>query len=392
MTVIGVRMSRARVSILAACWGIFGTSISAQPIAHHDIALVPEVTVPLNDPSFPDAVGTIGSVVVGPDGRIAFCDRSNTRVYVLSGDGDVLAAIGRAGSGPAEFLSCDGIALDARGRIIVHDPLNARVQIFEARGNIASSVPVAASGYLGAGAFRVDERGRWWILTGRAERLGVGEIEGLQFVIGTSNGVRTETMILPSRRVNHNGATFSLSTSEGMRDSHAPDTVWAPSSGGALWYAEPATYKVVRVQRSRVTATVIRNLPVVTMSRQELAEWEAFRQYFIRQSRRPHAEIQRQKPAIRALFEDSSERLWVEVYSDASLRRPSVASPGNRPRLTFREQSVFDLHDWRTGQYIGRVRLPWRARIGAVAGNTLWGISEDENGEESLVRYRLQLP
>lgn len=77
-------------------------------------------------------------VVVAPNGDVFVTDGheldSNNRVVRFSADGKFLAAWGRAGTGPGEFLVPHAIAMDSSGRLFVADRDNNRVQIFDQDG------------------------------------------------------------------------------------------------------------------------------------------------------------------------------------------------------------------------------------------------------------------
>ncbi|RPI51768.1 MAG: 6-bladed beta-propeller [Acidobacteria bacterium] len=58
----------------------------------------------------------------------------NTRVVKFSKDGKYLMEWGKPGSGPGEFRTVHGIAIDAKRRIYVGDRENSRIQIFDENG------------------------------------------------------------------------------------------------------------------------------------------------------------------------------------------------------------------------------------------------------------------
>jgi DNA-binding beta-propeller fold protein YncE len=77
-------------------------------------------------------------VLVAPDGDIFVADGhggdTNARIVKLTKDGGFIKAWGRKGSGPGEFDTPHGLALDSAGRLFVADRSNNRVQIFDQEG------------------------------------------------------------------------------------------------------------------------------------------------------------------------------------------------------------------------------------------------------------------
>lgn len=74
-------------------------------------------------------------VAVLPDGSFYVADGYiNTRVMRFSADGSFLYQWGAQGSGPGQFDTPHGLALDAAGRVYVADRGNARIQVFDPRG------------------------------------------------------------------------------------------------------------------------------------------------------------------------------------------------------------------------------------------------------------------
>lgn len=74
-------------------------------------------------------------IAVAANGDIFVADgHGNSRVVKFSADGEYLLAWGRRGAGPGEFEIPHAIAIDARGRILVADRDNNRIQVFDQNG------------------------------------------------------------------------------------------------------------------------------------------------------------------------------------------------------------------------------------------------------------------
>jgi DNA-binding beta-propeller fold protein YncE len=86
----------------------------------------------------PDTFNGPSDVLVAPDGNIFVADghgaETNARIVKLTKDGKFIKAWGRKGSGPGEFDTPHGLAMDSAGRLFVADRSNNRVQIFDQEG------------------------------------------------------------------------------------------------------------------------------------------------------------------------------------------------------------------------------------------------------------------
>ncbi|MDF3043232.1 MAG: repeat containing protein [Thermomicrobiales bacterium] len=88
---------------------------------------------------FEDASGFWGDLTLGPDGNLYVLDTFNSRVQVLSPDGEVLRAWGKPGSGEGQFNHPSGIGIDEAGRVYVAETGNARVQLFDSEGRFLAA-------------------------------------------------------------------------------------------------------------------------------------------------------------------------------------------------------------------------------------------------------------
>jgi sugar lactone lactonase YvrE len=86
----------------------------------------------------PDTFNGPSDVLVAPNGDIFVADghggNTNARIVKLTKAGKFIKAWGRKGSGPGEFDTPHGLAMDAAGRLFVADRGNSRVQIFDQDG------------------------------------------------------------------------------------------------------------------------------------------------------------------------------------------------------------------------------------------------------------------
>ena len=89
----------------------------------------------------PDYFYQPNDVVVAPNGDIFVSEGhggANSRILKFSKDGKFIKSIGKKGSGPGEFDQPHALAFDSKGRLIVGDRGNNRVQILDQDGKFIS--------------------------------------------------------------------------------------------------------------------------------------------------------------------------------------------------------------------------------------------------------------
>ena len=91
-----------------------------------------------------DTFNQPSDVVVAPNGTIFVADghggNTNARIVKFDKDGAFIKAWGQKGSGPGEFDTPHSLAMDGRGRLIVADRGNSRIQIFDQEGKFLSEM------------------------------------------------------------------------------------------------------------------------------------------------------------------------------------------------------------------------------------------------------------
>jgi peptidylglycine monooxygenase len=87
----------------------------------------PSLDAPFNHPT---------AAAQAPDGEIYVADGyGNSSVHRFAADGSLIRTWGGQGSGPGTFTTPHAVALDSRGRVLVADRENNRVQLFDREGN-----------------------------------------------------------------------------------------------------------------------------------------------------------------------------------------------------------------------------------------------------------------
>src|SRR5436190_13007738 len=74
-------------------------------------------------------------IAIGPDGSIYVVDQGHNRIAKFSPDGQVLSVWGSAGNADGQFNDPTSVAVDpTTNKVYVADPINKRIQLFDANG------------------------------------------------------------------------------------------------------------------------------------------------------------------------------------------------------------------------------------------------------------------
>ena len=89
----------------------------------------------------PDFFYQPNDIVVAPNGDIFVAEGhggANSRILKFSKDGKLIKSIGKKGTGPGEFDQPHALAFDSKGRLVVGDRGNNRIQILDQEGKFIS--------------------------------------------------------------------------------------------------------------------------------------------------------------------------------------------------------------------------------------------------------------
>ncbi len=94
-------------------------------------------------------------IAIAPDGSMFMTDGyGNARVHKFDAAGQHLFSWGEPGTGPGQFNLPHGVWIDRRGRVLVADRENDRVQVFDQSGNLLTIWPTEL---IGPAFFYVDD-------------------------------------------------------------------------------------------------------------------------------------------------------------------------------------------------------------------------------------------
>jgi DNA-binding beta-propeller fold protein YncE len=113
---------------------------------------------------------------VAPSGDMFVTDGyGNARVHKFGADGMLVKSWGEPGTAPGQFRLPHGVWIDRRGRVLVADRENDRVQIFDQNGRLLTVWPTKL---IGPAVFYVDEEDVVYIVEHNAGMVSVLTLDG----------------------------------------------------------------------------------------------------------------------------------------------------------------------------------------------------------------------
>jgi sugar lactone lactonase YvrE len=120
-------------------------------------------------------------IAIGPDDSIYVVDSGRNRIVKFSPDGQVLGSWGSEGSGDGQFRGLSSVAVDpTNNRVYGADPINSRIQVFDADGKFLTKWLVPEWGkLLGFEDLAVDlQRGRLYASSAHMSAILVFDLQG----------------------------------------------------------------------------------------------------------------------------------------------------------------------------------------------------------------------
>jgi hypothetical protein len=341
--------------------------------------------------------GRIVAVGVGPDGSIYVLDEQVPTVRRYAADGRHIASFGRSGAGPGELKQPDGMTVLRDGRVLVRDPGNARINVYDGDGTSLDTWTIPG-GFFTGDPIRVDSAGAVYtpiIAERRADgswnigllRMREGVVQDT--LVGPYEGF--EPAMLKAERITKEGSSRNFTTVPftptasadlspagtfvtGISSRYAIDT-FRPD--GRVFRIE-RVYAPVAVQGSERAAQVER----ITRNMRNLdPDW-----------RWSGTQPPDQKPPFKGIRVAADGRIWVQLYAPGErLPDDPDARPDPRglpPLERWSEPSVYDVFE-ADGRYVGQVRVADRFTPYVMRAEQVWGVERDELGVEYVARYRI---
>lgn len=332
-------------------------------------------------------LGQVQVVAVDGAGGIYIHDSQVPALRYYDGNGQYVRTLGRKGAGPGEYQDAAlGVVIRRKdGRVVMRDPRNARLNIYEPDGSPLPPVLVT-SGLFTQQATTIDTADHLYlrIMTGQPERNKPWPIALLHL---DDEGRIVDTLVPPTvadEPVEAGGTSFS-------RAKH-----WSYSPFGGFVVALSDRYRVEHYRPDGRVLRIERDVTPVAMHPEEKAEHEAMNDWQYRMQGQfmttDKATVPDTKGVVRGIQVAEDGRIWVRRYVAAERGDTvrTVVSQGMEPPppRVWREPNVHDVFE-PDGTFLGSVRLPPRTGLSVMRGDLVWGTREGPDGEAQVVRFRI---
>jgi hypothetical protein len=332
--------------------------------------------------------GRITSLAVRADGAIYVLDRQAGSVREYDAAGRFVRAYGRQGRGPGELERPEAIVLTRDGRLLVRDPANARIAVFDRSGASVAHWPYP-SGYGTLTPMFTDTAGH--VLTDVIVRdMDARSPSQLGLLRYRPDGSVRDTLRWPTWNfqprelvVNAKRATARYSVG------YAPDVERSYSPHGYFVGGVSTRYAIDLIRPAGAVQRFQRGYTPVPVAAAERASIRESTVRNIRSANDPNfawqsPDVPSVKPPFTGIRVDYDGRIWVQVPGRSARRAPPQR--GQLPLWVSSDH--FDVFSPR-GQFLGVVRFPERFTPLVMRGDHVWGVEQDELDVNYVARYRI---
>jgi hypothetical protein len=356
-------------------WILFAArTLAAQPVWTTEARPTLEIT------DYKDPLGRIIGAATLRNGSIVVVDESNSQVYTFGANGAPVSALGRKGSGPGEFRTMSWLGLCGSDTVAIFDQIQNRVTRLDANGKLAGVSPARVQ--MG---FTMDRHTSPYDLA-------CGPT-GAKAIVGWPTG-ELPAKIGPHRSsvtigVAKTGNVFKqLGTFPGPERYHYGGTNGPRSFGKKV---------VVAVSATRVYVGTADSFHVSAYDLDGVKRADIRRGFSPKPLTPADRERHVQQILQRSRYTVPEKRLRQSLGNDVL---PTHLPPYERflvdgPRLWIEEghgPSETKRHWWgfgERGEPVGRITVPAELELYEVTGSVVIGKWTDDDGAESVRRYRL---
>lgn len=325
----------------------------------------------------PTAVAMLGA------GRLVIADR--TRLHVLSISGEYLAALGRSGTGPGEFVGVNGIVALAADTLLVWDGSAQRLTWLSAAGRVLRTV--TASGWE---QFQSPQAVTLRAIGGRvllAWTMGMirpnGPPDSAALIETALDGRVLRTLALVEDL-----SWKPMGSYHGPRYAFGPRAHFAVGPDGRVAYGDGVAYCIglLNVVNAQPPARLCRRWSQTPIGDARLVPPSVRQEGGSGLDTLVNAqEYGQHRNAFDAILFDEDGRLWVRVVDDTRRYHPFYERRYPEVRPPDYVWEVFD-HE---GRLTARVALSSRFTPALIQNGTAYGFLENEDGTRSVAVARL---
>jgi hypothetical protein len=349
-------------------------------------SLVEEVAIGELEGAAEYQFGAVGAIAVDADGGVYVFDGQVPALRYYGADGRFVRQLGREGEGPGEYKDMAlGLAIRrGDGRVVMRDPRNGRLNVYDPDGSPSDSWPVASGLYTGQ-ATALDDADEMYlkILAGQPEP---GKPWPIALLHLDAQGAIRDTIVPPTLADEPPAPNGWFSVAK----------LWAVARDGGVLVGVNDRYVIKHYRRDGTVLRIVRDGPRPRVLPEEQAEYEA-RDAWTRKNQGQFATPERspvpdRKPVFKEIASGEDGRIWVRRYEEAvkgePMQSPQRAGGEVPPALTWREPTVYDVFE-SDGAFLGSLRVPRGTTLSVFRGDRVWGVRRGEFGEAYVVRYRI---
>lgn len=365
-----------------------------------DARLVSEVSIGVLDGEPQYQFGNILAIAVGADGRIYVLDGHGPAIRVYAPDGTWLQDVGREGEGPGEYKRPDsGLAMRPDGKLLLRDPGNGRISIYDADGNFEGSWPLAGSMNTSQPMIMTRDG---TALTPVIKNLGASVMQWQRGLARYTPDGAIDTLDIPD--LGYKEAKISGESENSSSISNVPYTPEQQVTYSTLGYfvtgiSEAYSFKllhedgpVIEIGRAYEPVPVLAD--EASIQRERITR--NFRDNFPgwKWNGPPIPDV---KPPYSTLLTSEEGRIWVRIHVPSERYMTAGDERAEEARLEqpvnpYREPVVFDVFE-PSGEYLGSVETPDGFSLyprPVIRDMTVWGVVKDELDVARLHRFQVE--
>ena len=326
--------------------------------------------------------GSLRQMVVDDEGGIYAFDGQAPALRYFDAAGTYVGTVGRDGAGPGEYQNfAAGLAIRSDGKIVLLDPQNTRINVYEPDGTHFAHWPVQG-GFFSRQGLVVDAEDHTYvqILTGTFasdEPLPTG------YLHLSPEGETIDTVFPPRFSNEPHVATINV---------FGPSKIMGMSPAGHLIVGMNDDYRFDIRSPDGPVVRVERDYEPVALLSEEKADWQAVYDWFENRQFGDVGSLPDYKPPYAEFLSAQDGRIWVrrrvEGYKEEDDEEPPPEDSSSPPEVNWEERAVYDVFEL-DGTYLGEVRFPLRATPLFIRADTAWGIYRGEFDEQYIAKLVL---